>query len=160
MVTILWFDCYGYVIIARALMWCFTSIRHVCATKVRIIALLSPTPWWRHQMETFFGVTVLLCAFCAGNSPVTGKFLAQRPVTRSFDASFDLRLNIRLSQQSWGWWFETLSRSLWSHRDDIYKIDGKHTTTVHTKAWTLAIMYAKYCAMEDEVHIKQNNHKW
>ena len=39
---------------------------------------------WRHQMETF---SVLL-AICAGNSPVP----AQRPVTRSFDVFFDLRL--------------------------------------------------------------------
>ena len=26
-------------------------------------------------------------------------------------------LNKRLSKQSWGWWFETLSRSLWRHRN-------------------------------------------
>ena len=41
----------------------------------------------------------------------------QRPVTRSFDVFFDLRLNRRLSKQSWGWWFETLSWSLWRHRN-------------------------------------------
>ena len=35
-------------------------------------------PWWRHQMETFSA----LLAFCAGNSPVTGDFPAQRPVTQ------------------------------------------------------------------------------
>ena len=45
--------------------------------------------WWRHQMETFSA----LLAICAGNSPVTGEFPAQRPVTRSFDVFFDLRLN-------------------------------------------------------------------
>ena len=28
---------------------------------------------------------------------------AQRPVTRSFDVFFDLRLNKQLSKQSWGW---------------------------------------------------------
>ena len=28
---------------------------------------------------------------------------------------FDLRLNKRLSKQSWGWWFETLSCPLWRH---------------------------------------------
>ena len=28
---------------------------------------------------------------------------------------FYLRLNKRLSKQSWGWWFETLSRPLWCH---------------------------------------------
>ena len=37
---------------------------------------------------------------------------AQRPVTRSFGLFFDLRLNKRLSKQSWGWWFEILSRPL------------------------------------------------
>ena len=40
-------------------------------------------------METFSS----LLALGAGNSPVTGEFLAQRPVTQSFDVSFDLRLN-------------------------------------------------------------------
>ena len=44
-----------------------------------------------------------------------GEFPAQRPVTRSFDVFFDLRPNKRLSKQSWGWWFETPSRSLWPH---------------------------------------------
>ena len=48
-------------------------------------------PWWRHQMGT---LSVLL-AICAGNSPVTGEFPAQSPVTRSIDAFFDLRLNKR-----------------------------------------------------------------
>ena len=43
------------------------------------------------------------------------QFPAQRPVTRSFDVFIDLRLNERLSKQSWAWWFETLSRPLWRH---------------------------------------------
>ena len=42
-------------------------------------------------------------------------FPAQRPVTRSFDVFFDLRLNILLSKQSRGWGFETPSRPLWRH---------------------------------------------
>ena len=62
-------------------------------------------------METFSA----LLAICAGNSPVPGEFPAQRPVTRSFDVFFDLRLNKRLSKQSWGWWFETLLYPLWRH---------------------------------------------
>ena len=33
-----------------------------------------------------------LLAFYVGNSPVNGEFPAQRPVTRSFDVFFDLRL--------------------------------------------------------------------
>ena len=67
--------------------------------------------WWRHQMETFSA----LLAICAGKSPVTGEFPAQRPVTRSFDVFFNLRLNKRLSKQSWGWWFETPTHPLWRH---------------------------------------------
>ena len=47
------------------------------------------TSWWRHQMETFSA----LLAICVGYSPVPGEFPAQRPVTRSFDAFFDQRLN-------------------------------------------------------------------
>ena len=46
-----------------------------------------------------------------------GEFPTQRPVARSFDVFFDLRLNKRLSKQPWGWWFETLSRLLWRHRN-------------------------------------------
>ena len=67
--------------------------------------------WWRHQMETFYA----LLAICAGNSPVSGEFRTQIPVTRSFNVFFDLRLNKRLSKQPWGWWFETLSHPLWRH---------------------------------------------
>ena len=37
-----------------------------------------------------------LLALCARNSPGTGEFPAQRPVTRSFDVFFDLCLNKRL----------------------------------------------------------------
>ena len=44
-----------------------------------------------------------------------GEFPAKRPVTRSLNVFFDQRLNKRLSKQSWGWWFETLSRPLWRH---------------------------------------------
>ena len=31
-----------------------------------------------------------LLALCAGNSPVTGEFPSQRPMTRSFDVFFDV----------------------------------------------------------------------
>ena len=45
-------------------------------------------------------------------SPVNSR---TKPVTRSFEVFFDLHLNKRLRKQSWGWWFETLSRPLWRH---------------------------------------------
>ena len=76
------------------LMWC-----HPCG------------PWWPHEMEIFSA----LLALCVGNSPVTGEFPSQRPVTRSFDVFFDLCLNKRMSKQSWGWWFEMPSHSLCRH---------------------------------------------
>ena len=66
------------------------------------------------MMETFSA----LLAICAGNSPVPGEFSTQRPVTRSFDVLFDLRLNKRLSKQSWSCWFDTLSRPLWRQCND------------------------------------------
>ena len=78
------------------------------------ILCMKATSWWRHQMETFSA----LLAICAGNSPVPGEFPTQRPVTRSFGVYFDLRPNKRLSKQSWGWWFETLSCPLWRHRNE------------------------------------------
>ena len=48
-----------------------------------------------------------------------GEFHAQRPVTRSFDVSFDVHPNKRLSKLWWGWWFETSSCPLWGHRNVI-----------------------------------------
>ena len=94
--------------------------------------------WWRHQMETFCA----LQAICAGYSPVTGEFPAQRPVTRNFDVFFNLRLNKRLSKQSWGWWFETPSCSLWRHCNDValhfYRIRvkiGSSECTKKVRSW-------------------------
>ena len=45
----------------------------------------------------------------------SGEIPAQRPVTRSFDVFFDLRLIKRLSKQLKHRWFETPLRSLWCH---------------------------------------------
>ena len=52
---------------------------------------------------------------CAWNSPLTGEFPTQRPVTRSFYVFFDLHPNERLSKQSRRWWFEAPWRTLWRH---------------------------------------------
>ena len=45
------------------------------------------------MMTSANGNISVLLAFCAGNSPITGKFPSQRPVARSFDVFFDLRPN-------------------------------------------------------------------
>ena len=73
---------------------------------------------WHNMMTSSNGNIIVSLAICAGNSPVTGEFPAQRPVTQSFDVYFDLRLNKRSGKRSWGWWFETPSRSLWCHCHD------------------------------------------
>ena len=62
-------------------------------------------------METFSALPVL----CAGNSPVTGEFPSQRPVARSFDVFFDLRLNKQWTKQSRRRSFETSLGSVWRH---------------------------------------------
>ena len=64
-----------------------------------------------HQMETFSA----LLALWEGNSPVTGEFPSQRPVTLTFGGLFALRLKKRLSEQSKRRWLETSSRPLWRH---------------------------------------------
>ena len=85
----------------------------------------SQNTWWHHQLETFSA----LLAICAGNSPVPGEFPAQRLVTRSFDVFFELRLNKRLSKQSWGWWFETLPCPLWRHSNAMGFVSPKSRFT-------------------------------
>ena len=62
-------------------------------------------------MET---VSVLL-AICAGNSPGPLNSPHKGQWRGALMFFIYLRLNKRLSKQSWGWWFETLSRPLWSH---------------------------------------------
>ena len=92
-----------------------------CTIDLSVYIIYAHNSWWRHQMETFSA----LLAFGAGNSPVTGEFPAQRPVTRSFDIFSDLRLNKRLSKQSWGWWFERHC----THYDVIVMRHGCFTET-------------------------------
>ena len=77
----------------RSVLWLFTG---------------SPT-MMTSSNGTIFGVTGPLCGELTG----PGEFPAQRPVTWSFGVFFDLRLNKRLSKQSSGWCFETLSWLLW-----------------------------------------------
>ena len=68
---------------------------------------------WKH-----FRVTGHLCRKFTGHG-------AQRPVTRMCEMFFDLRLNKRLSKQSWDWWSETPSHPLW-----------RHCNGQNIKAWT------------------------
>ena len=91
--------------------WCFPQSRLWCSigdnfSKHTLYFLswsipYSPSPFCGHVMfyvcmmtssnGNIFRVTGPLC----GKTPVTGDFPSQRPVTRSFDVFFDLRLNKR-----------------------------------------------------------------
>ena len=94
--------------------------------------------WWLHQMETFSA----LLAICAGNSPASGEFPTQSPVTHSFDVFFDLCLNKWFRKQSWGWWFETLSRPLWRHCHEKENITRSCSEwSVGFPFWTASIMH-------------------
>ena len=70
-------------------------------------------PWWHHQMKIFS----TLLAIYVGNS---GEFPTQRPVTRSFDVFFDLRLNKQDISwnfvQIWEWHCKTAAH--WESRPD------------------------------------------
>ena len=101
-----------------------------------------------------------------------GKFTGPRPVTRSFDVFFDLRLNKRLSKQPWGWWFETPAWSLWRHRNvEGYWFHVYHMlfaiwngtsckSTLHTLGWNAydyiahRVMLCNHCyTPEGGIHI-------
>ena len=100
--------------------------------------------WWRHHIIAFdagiiewrcifiYCVTYLLCNILTigtnkicnvtmmtssnGNIfRVTGHLCGE--FTGHVEVFFDLRPIKWLSKQPWGWWFETLSRPLWRHRN-------------------------------------------
>ena len=54
-----------------------------------------------------------LLSLCAGNSPATVNSPHRGQWRGTLMFFFDLRRNIRLSKQPWGWWFKTPSWSLW-----------------------------------------------
>ena len=96
-----------------------------------------------------------LLALCAENSPVTGEFPTQRPVTRSFDVFVDVCRNKRLNKQSWGWWFETLSRSLWRQCNGVnwpmFKYsESQQRANIGHKFWDVPVVFThwyKFCGI-------------
>ena len=71
--------------------------------------------WARRMMTSPNGNILRVTGPLCGEFTDPGEFSTKRPVTRSFDVFFDLRVNKRLNKQPWGWWFDTLSWSLWRH---------------------------------------------
>ena len=86
--------------------------------KVIVTVLVTQSYMMASSNGNIFRVTGPLCEEFTG----PGEFPTQRPVTRSFDVFFDLRLNKRVSKQPWGCWFETPSWSLWRQYNDIQYI--------------------------------------
>ena len=111
--------------------------------------------WWRHQMETFSA----LLALCVGNSPVTGEFPSQRPVTRSFGVFFHLCLNNRLSKQWWGWWFETPSRSLWRHCNGMNQLWPSSATSFNELQTTISTTVNEFISALYAVSLEINIYK-
>ena len=116
--------CYNPALVRDKLLWTPASVKRVYWVKTQCgVNLTYPVgtgdiETWRNMMTSangnIFRVTSPLCGEFTG----PGEFPTQRPVTRSFDVFFDLRPNKRLSKQWRGWWFETLSRPFWRHRND------------------------------------------
>ena len=67
---------------------------------------------------------------------------------------FDLRLNKRLSKQSWGWWFDTLLRPLWRHCNELTLKKAKYT--VHP--CVCSVGYIHY-ASKELMHGMRNHRK-
>ena len=74
-----------------------------------------------------------------------GQYVEDVIVTASMSVMwrfFDLRLDKRLSKQSWGWWFETLLRPLWRHCNGVFWFDFSLVQNVQTimhKCWRATI---------------------
>ena len=115
-----------------------------------------PSTWWRHQMEIFSA----LLAVCAGNSPVTDEFPAQRPVTRSFDVFFDLRTNQQFSKQWRRWSFEILPRSSWRYRNATENQLAVQPQRIlkHGISFTFYLLYWPPSSLDVCISKLQNNH--
>ena len=90
-------------------------------------------------------------ALLALNSPITGEFLSQRPVTRSFDVSFDLHVNKRLSKQPRHRWFETPWCPLWRHCDVVNTYYSDVTIRkMASQVTDVTIVYSTVCPCVDQ----------
>ena len=80
----------------------------------------------------------------AGNLPVTSQWRG------ALVFSLICALNNRLSKQSWGWWCETPSRSLWSHCNGLWNIFGtSHIVGIKNTLPNIDIQYDKSCRHPD-----------
>ena len=95
------------------------------------------------MMTSWNGNIFHVTGLCGGNSPVTGEFPAKKPVMRSFDVFFDLRLYKWLSKQWRGWWFKAPSCPLWRH----YNVSQKLNMSLVSCAWVMVVSSHKGSVM-------------
>ena len=119
------------------------------------------------MMTSSNGNISALLVLCKGNPPVTDGFPSQRPVTRSFDVFFDLRLNKRLGKQSRRRWFETSSRSSRRHcnvRSHCFVIHAEYNKygpfcLQYCGFWLIPSILKVYPANTCSVHTNNELHK-
>ena len=102
--------------------------------------LISPSQQPCSQVQTIEPHGAIMMTSSNGNifhvtGPLCGEITGHRwiPHIKASDAElwgfFDLRLNKRFSKQSWDWWFETSSRSLWRHCNNVSTSRQTHWTS-------------------------------
>ena len=92
-------------------------------------------PWWRHQMETFprYWPFVRGIHRSPVNSPHQGQWRG------AFMFSLICALNKRLSKQSRGWWFETPSRPLWRHHNEIRRKCSSYLSLIRVENYQFKV---------------------
>ena len=101
----------------------FSEISYCCM----LVDILRRLTWWRHHMVTFSASQAL----CEG--------IHRSPESLVFP---DLHLNTKLSKWSRRQWFETPSRSLWRHCNELSVSDGAvFATTSDIFMWTYILTW-------------------
>ena len=104
---------------------CSWNLQHVGLSFCNALSWMDKTELAKcHNMMTssnrkILRVTGLLCGEFTNH---WGILLHTKATDAELWCFFDLRLNGRLIEQSWGWWFETPSCSLWRHFNVILNV--------------------------------------
>ena len=105
-------------------------LRLVCKGNATVTG--GPFTWWRHQIETFRFV-----------GPLRGELTGDRWILRTKANDAELWCFL---WQSFGWWFETPSRPLWRHCNEISsKVESASMSSLHKLGW---IKRSKWLVLE------------
>ena len=108
---------------------CFYHLTKLKSLLIHFSSLVLTHQYFANSQETLTLVFTMMTSSNGNIFRVTGhlcgEFTGPRwiPRTKASDAELWCFLwsarNKRLSKQGWSWWFETLSCSLWRHRNDL-----------------------------------------